>query len=73
MLINERASGTSGVWLRYYPANGKLLLRDPDAKRWIRVRDGHSQNPYAFVELANVVQRGSDYRLPTVSRRSAPS
>ena len=62
-LINKRASGTSGVWLRFYPASGKLLLRNPNTKRWIRVRNNRSQNPYALVELADVVQDGEQLQI----------
>ena len=67
VLINERASGARGIWLRYFPANGKLLLRNPDTRRWLRVKNGRGQNPYAIIELVDVSQGGEllqiTYRL----------
>jgi hypothetical protein len=63
LLINERVSGKSGVWIRYYPATGRLLLRNPNTNRWMRVWEGGRQNPSAYVEMANVVADGESLAI----------
>lgn len=65
LLINDRANGKSGVWLRYLPAKSRAFLRLPEIRRWRALRGDPPtrMNTSAITELGDVIAEGETLQV----------